>query len=323
MCASGLNHPERDLPGMITVLGPTACGKTRLAALLADRFDGEVLSADSRQVYRGMDIGTGKDLDDYMVNGRRIPVHLVDLVEPGTKFNVFEYQQAFEDAHADVVQRGKLPILCGGSGMYLEAVLKGYDLTYVPPDPDLRRLLDSLSQDELNQRLAALRPLHNRSDTTSRKRTIRAIEIALYQQAHPTPRPAQENGAPKPGLVIGLTMDRPLVRERITRRLKQRLEEGLVDEVQALLDRGVPADTLIYYGLEYKFVTLHLQGQLAFGEMFERLNIAIHQFSKRQMTWFRRMQRNGLNIHWLDAAFDRETQLARVEAWMITPEEWA
>ncbi|MDD8052331.1 MAG: tRNA (adenosine(37)-N6)-dimethylallyltransferase MiaA [Verrucomicrobiota bacterium] len=288
-------------PGQrITVLGPTASGKTRFAVRLADQLDGEILSVDSRQVYRRMDLGTGKDLDDYWIRGRRIPVHLIDLVEPGTKFNVFEYQQAFETAFHDVVQRGKCPILCGGSGMYLESVLKGYDLTYVPPDHELRRTLEACPQEELNRMLAKLRPLHNRSDTTSKKRTIRAIEIARYQETHPTHQNQPQLPGHTPGLVLGLHVDRPLLRERITRRLHQRLEQGLVDEVRDLLNSGIPADTLVYYGLEYKFVTLYLQGTLPYDEMVERLNIAIHQFSKRQMTWFRRMERNGLAIHWID-----------------------
>ena len=284
---------------MITILGPTASGKTPLAAALAKEIGGEIISADSRQVYRRMDIGTGKDLADY----DEVPYHLIDICEPGTKYNLFQYQQDFFDAYQDIRRRGMLPVLCGGTGLYIEAVLKGYKLSPVPQNPELRQQLDGKSLDELTQLLVALKAkngsnMHNKTDVDSCQRAIRAIEIETYNLEHPTPR---RELPPVDSLIIGVNIDRELRREKITRRLKARLEDGMVDEVKALLDSGIPADDLIYYGLEYKFVTEYIIGKTTYEEMFQRLEIAIHQFAKRQMTWFRGMERRGFTIHWIEA----------------------
>lgn len=295
---------------MITILGPTASGKTPLAAALAKQVDGEIISADSRQVYRRMDIGTGKDLADY--DG--VPYHLIDICEPGTKYNLFQYQQDFFDAYEDIRSRGVLPILCGGTGLYIEAVLKGYHLSPVPQNPELRQQLEGRSLDELTQMLKELKAktgsnMHNTTDVDSCQRAIRAIEIESYNLEHPVPRrelPAVDS------LIVGVNIDRELRREKITRRLKARLEEGMLDEVRGLLDSGIPADDLIYYGLEYQFVTEHLIGRLSYDEMFRRLEIAIHQFAKRQMTWFRGMERRGFTIHWVDATLPMDEKVAQI-----------
>ena len=284
---------------MITILGPTASGKTPLAAALAKRVGGEIISADSRQVYRRMDIGTGKDLGDY--DG--VPYHLIDICEPGTKYNLFQYQQDFFDVYQDIRERGVLPILCGGTGLYIEAVLKGYKLSPVPQNPELRQQLEGRTLAELTQMLVELKrknqsTMHNTTDVDSCQRAIRAIEIETYNLEHPVPRrelPSVDS------IIIGVDIDRELRRQKITRRLKVRLEEGMVDEVQALLNEGIAPEDLIYYGLEYKFVTEFLIGQTTYDEMFQRLEIAIHQFAKRQMTWFRGMERRGFHIHWIDA----------------------
>ena len=303
---------------MITILGPTASGKTPVAARLASEIGGEVISADSRQVYRRMDIGTGKDLADYMVDGHRIPYHLIDIREPGTKYNLFEYQQDFYDVYQDIRRRGKEPILCGGTGLYIEAVLKGYKLSPVPQNQQLRDSLEGKSLTELTQMLTELKVrngsnMHNTTDVDSCQRAIRAIEIETYNLEHPTPRrelPAVDS------LIIGIDIDRDLRREKITRRLRKRLEEGMVDEVQTLLDEGIPAEDLIYYGLEYKFLTEYLTHQINYDEMFTRLEIAIHQFAKRQMTWFRGMERRGFEIHWIDATLPMEEKIERIkELW--------
>ena len=292
---------------MITILGPTASGKTPLAAALAYQMEGEIISADSRQVYRRMDIGTGKDLADYTITNNRepitVPYHLIDIVEPGTKYNLFQYQQDFYDAYQDIMARGKTPILCGGTGLYIEAVLKGYKLSPVPQNPDLRQQLEGKTLDELTQLLAALKAktgsvMHNKTDVDSCQRAIRAIEIESYNLEHPVPL---RELPPVDSLIIGVNIDREARREKITRRLKARLEEGMVDEVRGLLDEGIPAEDLIYYGLEYKFVTEYVTGKTTYDEMFTRLEIAIHQFAKRQMTWFRGMERRGFTIHWIDA----------------------
>ena len=301
---------------MITILGPTASGKTPVAARLAAEIGGEVISADSRQVYRRMDIGTGKDLADYVVDGKQIPYHLIDIREPGTKYNLFEYQQDFFDAYQDIRSRGAVPILCGGTGLYIEAVLKGYKLSPVPQNQALRDSLEGKSLDELTQMLIDLKAkngstMHNKTDVDSCQRAIRAIEIETYNIEHPTPR---RELPPVDSLIIGISIDRELRREKITRRLKARLEEGMVDEVRALLDEGIPADDLIYYGLEYKFVTEYLTGQTTYDEMFTRLEIAIHQFAKRQMTWFRGMERRGFKIHWIDAILPMEEKIERIQA---------
>ena len=300
---------------MITILGPTASGKTSLAAALAAEIGGEIISADSRQVYRRMDIGTGKDLADYTVSQRdgsfEIPYHLIDIREPGTKYNLFEYQQDFFDAYEDIRSRGAVPILCGGTGLYIEAVLKGYHLSPVPQNQPLRDSLEGKSLAELTQMLTDLKAktgsnMHNTTDVDSCQRAIRAIEIETYNLENPTPR---RELPPVDSLIIGVNIDRELRREKITRRLKARLDEGMVDEVKALLDEGIPAEDLIYYGLEYKFVTEYLTGQLTYDEMFSRLEIAIHQFAKRQMTWFRGMERRGFKINWIDATLPMEEKV--------------
>ena len=310
---------------MVTILGPTASGKTPLAAALALRIGGEIISADSRQVYRRMDIGTGKDLKDFHleVNGSAvdIPYHLIDICEPGTKYNLFQYQQDFYDAYEDIRSRGAQPILCGGTGLYIEAVLKGYKLSPVPQNPALRQRLEGCSLEELTQMLQELKDrtgsnMHNKTDVDSCQRAIRAIEIETYNLEHPVPL---RELPPVDSVIVGVNIDRELRREKITRRLKARLDEGMVDEVRGLLDSGIPAEDLIYYGLEYKFVTEFLVGRLTYEEMFSRLEIAIHQFAKRQMTWFRGMERRGFTIHWIDA---REPMEEKVEQIMeITEKE--
>jgi len=297
---------------MITILGPTASGKTPLAAALAKEVGGEIISADSRQVYRRMDIGTGKDLADY--DG--VPYHLIDICEPGTKYNLFQYQQDFFDAYQDILSRGAQPILCGGTGLYIEAVLKGYHLSPVPQNPVLRQQLDGKTLDELTQMLVELKTknnsnMHNKTDVDSCQRAIRAIEIETYNLEHPTPRRVLP---PVGSLIIGVNIDREQRREKITRRLKARLEEGMVDEVKALLESGIPAEDLIYYGLEYKFVTEYLIGKTTYDEMFQRLEIAIHQFAKRQMTWFRGMERRGFMIHWVEAMQPMEEKVKEIIA---------
>ena len=305
---------------MITILGPTASGKTPVAARLAAEIGGEIISADSRQVYRRMDIGTGKDLVDYVVRNqesgvsRQISYHLIDIREPGTKYNLFEYQQDFFDAYEAIQSRGAIPILCGGTGLYIEAVLKGYHLSPVPQNQALRDSLEGKSLAELTQMLTDLKAktgsnMHNTTDVDSCQRAIRAIEIETYNIEHPTPR---RELPPVDSIIIGIDIDRELRREKITRRLKARLEEGMVEEVKALLDEGIPADDLIYYGLEYKFVTEYLTGKITYDEMFTRLEIAIHQFAKRQMTWFRGMERRGFKIHWIDATLPMEEKVSRI-----------
>ncbi len=309
---------------MITILGPTASGKTPVAAHLAAEIGGEIISADSRQVYRRMDIGTGKDLADYIVDGRQIPYHLIDIREPGTKYNLFEYQQDFLDAYEDIRSRGAVPILCGGTGLYIEAVLKGYHLSPVPQNQELRDSLEGKSLAELTEMLTELKAktgsnMHNTTDVDSCQRAIRAIEIETYNLEHPTPR---RELPPVDSIIIGLDIDRELRREKITRRLKARLEERqqvgasagmtMVDEVKALLDEGISADDLIYYGLEYKFVTEYLTGKTTYDEMVTRLEIAIHQFAKRQMTWFRGMERRGFHINWIDATLPMEDKVAKI-----------
>ena len=294
---------------LVTILGPTASGKTPLAVALAYRLDAEIISGDSRQVYRRMDLGTGKDLADYVVDGKRIPYHLIDIVEPGYKYNVFEFQRDFLQAYDDIRQRGVLPILCGGTGMYIESVLKGYKLLPVPENPELRVSLADKSLDELTTILAGYKKLHNSTDVDTVKRAIRAIEIEEYYRQQPVS--AREFPAIN-SLVIGVDIDRDLRRTKITRRLKQRLDEGMVGEVRALLDAGIPAEDLIYYGLEYKYLTLYAVGQLTYDEMFHQLEIAIHQFAKRQMTWFRGMERRGFNIHWIDASLPMEQKVEEI-----------
>jgi tRNA dimethylallyltransferase len=299
---------------MITILGPTASGKTPVAAHLAASIGGEIISADSRQVYRRMDIGTGKDMADYMVSSIKVPYHLIDIREPGTKYNLFEYQQDFFDAYQDIQSRGAVPILCGGTGLYIEAVLKGYHLSPVPQNQELRDSLEGKSLAELTQMLTELKArtgsnMHNKTDVDSCQRAIRAIEIETYNIENPTPR---RELPPVDSVIIGINIDRELRREKITRRLKARLEEGMIDEVKALLDEGIPAEDLIYYGLEYKFVTEYITGKTSYDEMYSRLEIAIHQFAKRQMTWFRGMERRGFEINWIDATLPMEEKVDKI-----------
>ena len=282
-------YEEYDL---ICVLGPTASGKTKYAVQLARELDGEILSGDSRQVYRGMDIGTGKDLADY----GDVPYHLIDIVDAGTKYNIYQYQHDFEKAYQDILSRGKRPILCGGSGLYLEAATCGYYLPDVPADNELRTELAKLPTEELIAKYESMRTPHNTTDYDTRQRLIRALEIAIYEESHPVTR---TSFLPKHTKYLGISVSREVRNARIDARLKARLDEGMVDEVRRLLDSGIPAEDLLYYGLEYKFLTLYLTGALSYDEMVEKLRIAIHQFAKRQMTWFRGMERRGIDIEWI------------------------
>lgn len=293
---------------LITILGPTASGKTPFAAALSACLDTEIISADSRQVYRTMDLGTGKDLADYVVNGKPIPYHLIDICDPGYKYNVFEYQHDFFRVYKEIKAKGKLPILCGGTGMYIEAVLKGYKLLDVPQNPTLRNSLKDKTLQELEKILASYKVLHNKTDVDSAQRAIRAIEIEEYYKNQ---SPEANEYAPLNSLIIGIDIDRELRREKISKRLHTRLEEGMADEVKDILATGVKPEDLIYYGLEYKYLTLYITGQLTYEEMANQLEIAIHQFAKRQMTWFRGMERRGLKIHWLDAMLPTEEKIKR------------
>ena len=295
---------------LITILGPTASGKTPFATALAAELNTEIISADSRQIYRGMDLGTGKDLADYTINGREIPYHLIDIVEPGYKYNVFEYQRDFLKAYETIKQKGCLPVLCGGTGMYLESVLKGYRLMPVPENPELRTRLADKSLETLTGILQQYKTLHNSTDVDTVKRAIRAIEIEEYYATHPI---AEREFPQLNSLIIGVDIDRELRREKISRRLRQRLNEGMVDEVKQLLAQGIKAEDLIYYGLEYKYLTLDAIGKLTYEEMFTQLETAIHQFAKRQMTWFRGMERRGFTIHWVDATLPTEEKIAFVK----------
>ena len=301
---------------LITILGPTACGKTSLAVALAyslhmEGQEAEILSGDSRQVYRGMTIGTGKDLGDYTVEGYNVPYHLIDICEPGTKYNLFQYQQDFHKAYNEVRGRGALPILCGGTGLYIESVLKGYHLSPVPQNQPLRDKLEGRSLEELTTMLRQLKRqtgsnMHNTTDVDTAQRAIRAIEIETYNLEHPT----ELRTLPAiPSIIIGVNIDRELRREKITQRLRQRLDEGMVDEIRSLLKSGISAEDLMYYGLEYKFITEFVIGKTTYEEMFRQLEIAIHQFAKRQMTWFRGMERRGFTIHWVDAQLPMEQKV--------------
>jgi tRNA dimethylallyltransferase len=288
---------NQDSPVMITILGPTATGKTRLAAQVAQQVNGDIISADSRQVYRGMDIGTGKDYDDYVVEGQKIPFHLVDIADPGYEYSVFEFREDFYKAYAEIVRRQKQPILCGGTGLYLEAVISGYKMVKVPENTGLRGKLTGKTPDELNRILSEYRDVHNVTDSTDIGRTIRAIEIEEFHKANPL----QQSDFPQIETVIfGLQFDRQIIRQRITERLKNRLENGMIEEVRNLLDAGLQPAQLSFYGLEYRFLTDFVTGNISYNEMFTLLNTAIHQFAKRQMTWFRRMEKKGLTIHWID-----------------------
>lgn len=299
---------------LLTILGPTASGKTALAAHVASVLHGEILSGDSRQVYRGMDIGTGKDLDDYVVDGVHVPYHLIDICEPGTRYNLFRYQADFLDAYEDLERRNVQPILCGGTGLYIESVLRGYQLSPVPQDSQLRARLEGKPLAELTTILADLKRrngavMHNTTDVDSPQRAIRAIEIETYNMEHPVaerPFPAIDS------VIVGVAIDRETRRRRITDRLRRRLDEGMADEIRTLLRRGVSAGDLKYYGLEYKYVTEYVLGEASFDEMFRQLEIAIHQFAKRQMTWFRGMERRGFTIHWIDASLPMEQKVDEV-----------
>ena len=296
---------------LISILGPTATGKTTLAAHLAAKMNGEIISADSRQVYRGMDLGTGKDYDDYFVNGVEVPSHLVDIEDAGAHYNVYRFQTDFIEVFEEIQSRQKFPVLCGGSGLYIEAVLKDYKLIQVPPNKKLREDLEGKTIEELTEILKSIKPgLHNITDVETDRRAVRAIEIEMYYKDHPeidTSMPEINS------LNIGIKFDRDSRRKRITERLKQRLDAGMLDEVKKLLDSGVTSDQLIYYGLEYKYLTLHIIGALSYDEMFRQLEIAIHQFAKRQMTWFRGMEKRGTKIHWLDGYMPLEEKLEKIQ----------
>lgn len=303
---------------IITVLGPTACGKTSFAVALARALDAEIISADSRQVYRRMDLGTGKDLDDYRLQdaeGRvvEVPYHLIDIVEPGTKYNLYRYQQDFLTAYHDIRARGKKVVVCGGTGLYLESIVRGYQISEVPKNEALRESLADKTLPELTAILEGLKAqsgtaMHNRTDVDTCKRAIRAIEIETHNLAHPLPN---RDFPQLTSLNIGLDIPRDLRRERITQRLKARLDSGMLDEIRGLLAEGIPAEDLIYYGLEYKYLTLHVIGQLSYDEMYTQLETAIHQFAKRQMTWFRGMEKRGSKIHWIDATLPMEEKVAQ------------
>ena len=294
---------------MLTILGPTAGGKTSVAARMAYILNGDIISADSRQVYRGMDLGTGKDLDDYIVEGRRIPYHLIDIVDVGYKYNVYEYQRDFLKVYSDLKEVNKFPVFCGGSGMYLDAVLKGYKLTKVAANEQLRSELENKGTEELIDILKSFKKLHNTSDIDSRKRMIRAIEIETFYDES---KDIDDYFPDIKTLLIGVKFDRNSRRRRITERLRLRLDEGMVDEVKSILDKGVSPENLIYYGLEYKYLTQHVIGEISYNEMFKQLETAIHQFAKRQMTWFRRMERKGFKIYWLDGYSPMKEKTERI-----------
>ena len=300
---------------MITILGPTASGKTSLTAALAYHLDAEIISADSRQVYQGMDIGTGKDLADYTVAGKHIPYHLIDICKAGSKYNVYQYQQDFLEVYNKIRETNKLPILCGGSGLYLEAILKGYHLSTVPPNEELRNQLNEMSHESLIQMLVEIQEqlntkMHNSTDLDSKQRTIRAIEIGKHMETEADPK---TNFPEIPSVIIGVDIDREERRRKITTRLHQRLEEGMIEEVKQLLNQGIAPEDLIYYGLEYKFVTEHIIGKLSYDEMVQQLEIAIHQFAKRQMTWFRGMERRGIEINWINASLAMEEKIEMIQ----------
>lgn len=294
---------------LITILGATASGKTPFAAALAYALNTEIISADSRQVYEGMTIGTGKDLDDYIVNGKTIPYHLIDICKPGEKYNLFEYQHDFHKAYSDIKHRNKLPILCGGTGLYIESVLKGYKLLDVPPNPELRERLADKSLAELEEILKSYKTLHNKTEVDSAQRAIRAIEIEDYYLQQ---EPDKKDFPPINSLIIGIDIERELRRAKISKRLRNRVEEGMVEEVQGLINSGISPNDLIYYGLEYKFLTLYLIGKLGYEDMLSQLEIAIHQFAKRQMTWFRGMEKRGLKINWISAELPLADKIEQV-----------
>ena len=295
---------------LITIIGPTASGKTAFACHLAHTLHTEIISGDSRQVYRSMDIGTGKDLSDYVINGENIPYHLIDIREAGDKYNIFEYQHDFYNVYTDIKNRDKLPILCGGSGLYVESVLRGYSLVNVPENKELRSKYADYSLQALTQILESYKTLHNKTDVDTAQRAIRAIEIEEYKKAHPL---EQNEFPPLNSLVIGVDIDRELRRKKISKRLKARLEDGMIEEIKDILSQGVKPDDLIYYGLEYKYVTLYVLGQLSYEDMYSQLEIAIHQFAKRQMTWFRGMEKRGIDIHWINAELPMKEKIDKTK----------
>lgn len=294
---------------LLVITGPTASGKTSLAAELALNLNGEIISADSRQLYRQMNLGTGKDYGDYIVEGKQIPYHLIDVADPGYKFSVFEYQREFLKVLGDLRLRDKFPVVCGGSGMYIDSIVSGYQMAEVPPDPAFRASLENRSIDELTKILSSFRNLHNLTDIDTKKRAVRAIEIERYiRQVNGNHRQFPEINP----LVAGVLFSREQRRRRISERLRRRLEEGMVDEVRQLLDHGIDPETLIYYGLEYKYLTLYVTGKISYDEMYGSLETAIHQFAKRQMTWFRGMERKGVKINWIDGELTMEDKVKKV-----------
>lgn len=293
---------------LITIIGPTASGKTPFAVELANKIDGEIISGDSRQIYRQMDIGTGKDLNEYTVGGKTIKHHLIDIREPGDKYTLYDFQRDFHVAYHDVLSRNKNPILCGGTGLYIESILRGYELKSVPENEELRKSLQNKSMKELSTILSEYKKLHNTTDTDTKQRAIRAIEIASHQQKEQS---SAQSYAPIDSLIIGVNIDRENRRSKISSRLKMRIDEGMIDEVKKLLSLGIAPDDLIYYGLEYKFVTLYAIGKISYQEMLNQLEVAIHQFAKRQMTWFRGMERCSLKINWIDALLPMEEKVVK------------
>lgn len=302
---------------LLVITGPTASGKTSLAVAIAKRVGGEIISADSRQVYKGMDLGTGKDYDDYLIDGNRVPCHLIDIADPGSKYNVFEYQRDFIKVYSSLKERKVFPVVCGGSGMYADCIITGYKMVEVPPESGLRAELEKKPMEELEGILATYKNLHNTTDTDTRKRVIRAIEIEHFNRN----KKILNKEFPKVrSLIVGVMSDRDSRRSKITARLKQRLDAGLVDEVRRLIDQGISSEALIYYGLEYKFITLYLTGALTYDEMVRDLEIAIHQYAKRQMTWFRGMEKRGIKINWLDAGMPMAEKLETIMGLLFAPE---
>ena len=293
----------------IVITGATAGGKTSVASHLAKKIQAEVISADSRQIYRGMDIGTGKDIEDYTVDEYEVPYHLIDIVDAGYKYNVYEYRKDFYKVFSDIKTRGKISIVCGGTGLYLEAILRNYDLVEVPVNEDLRQKLQDLDISELEKILKSYKKMHNRSDLDTTKRAIRAIEIAEYYSRN---QYKQDNIPKMNPIVFGILYDRDTRRARITERLRHRLENGMIDEVKNLIDSGISHENLEYYGLEYKFLSWYLSGKISYNELFTQLNTAIHRFSKRQMTWFRKMEKGGIKIHWIDGTLAMEEKVREI-----------